>query len=114
MKFEEILPLLREGKKFMINEDDNYISIMNSTLVWKLKKNSEYLHDFYGHDCCLDTGWEEYIEKPEVKERKVVDCFNNDFFQERIADQTEDHFLTKGWETINKEGSRLKMVKYED
>ena len=58
--------------------------------------------------------WEEYIEKPKAKKRNVIDCFSNDFFNEKCVKDIESEYLNKGWETIYQFHSKLAMVKYED
>jgi len=56
-----------------------------------------------------------YSEEEEGKERKIVDCFHVDAFSMINVDFIEKSTLelNDGWETIYKDNSKLKMVKYE-
>lgn len=66
MKFEEILPVIKEGKMAHYpNNDFHYLRMckQRKILIWFRKDNNEFYCEFCGDQSCLRDDWEEYIEK---------------------------------------------------
>jgi hypothetical protein len=127
MKFEEILPFLKEGKMGHFHDEECvYLAIcpIKLTLCWFNKNYSIEGVEFTGELGCLRDDWMIYEPDQEkcIKEKKLIDFSVNWYPTLDSMDRNEKEFIAEGWETFKRDSvdhntglmtHKLMMVKYE-